>query len=98
MLWEQKDNSRKKRQNSADEQVSAKKHHSDDSPVVSNDETLASTSKAEDNANNVNKSKLIEILNNESKFTNEEFHGKLKEIDPVMARRLHPNNRRKVFR
>lgn len=83
-----------------DDKVSSKKHHSDKSPVVSNDETSASTSKAEENAKDLifDRPELIEILKNESKFTNEEFHSKLKEIDPVMAGRLHPNNRRKVFR
>nr|BCT26318.1 isopentenyl transferase [Euura sp. 'Pontania] len=31
-------------------------------------------------------------------ITNEELHGKLKKIDPDMADRLHPNNRRKIIR
>uniref|UniRef100_A0A6V7LYA1 tRNA dimethylallyltransferase n=1 Tax=Bracon brevicornis TaxID=1563983 RepID=A0A6V7LYA1_9HYME len=30
--------------------------------------------------------------------TNESLHKRLAEIDPEMARRLHPNNRRKVIR
>ena len=30
--------------------------------------------------------------------TNEELHKKLSEVDPEMARRLHPNNRRKIIR
>jgi len=30
--------------------------------------------------------------------SNEELHRKLMEVDPVMARKLHPNNRRKVIR
>ena len=30
--------------------------------------------------------------------TNEELHEKLAQVDPEMARRLHPNNRRKVIR
>ncbi|XP_068618282.1 tRNA dimethylallyltransferase [Battus philenor] len=46
----------------------------------------------------VDKDKLKEDVDNESKFTNEEIHAKLKAIDPVMASRLHPNNRRKVLR
>ncbi|XP_045767049.1 tRNA dimethylallyltransferase [Maniola jurtina] len=41
---------------------------------------------------------LKDDIDNESKFTNEEIHSKLKAIDPVMASRLHPNNRRKVLR
>ena len=30
--------------------------------------------------------------------SNEELHKKLAEVDPEMAARLHPNNRRKVIR
>lgn len=30
--------------------------------------------------------------------SNEDLHRKLMEVDPEMARRLHPNNRRKVIR
>lgn len=30
--------------------------------------------------------------------SNEELHRRLMEVDPEMARRLHPNNRRKVIR
>ncbi|CAH2265693.1 jg4943 [Pararge aegeria aegeria] len=41
---------------------------------------------------------LKQDVGNESKFSNEEIHLKLKAIDPVMASRLHPNNRRKVLR
>ncbi|KAJ0178505.1 hypothetical protein K1T71_006328 [Dendrolimus kikuchii] len=37
-------------------------------------------------------------VDNEKNFTNEEIHDKLKAIDPVMAGRLHTNNRRKVLR
>lgn len=46
----------------------------------------------------VDKIKLKEDVDNEKNFTNEEIHEKLKAIDPVMAARLHPNNRRKVLR
>ncbi|XP_043282975.1 tRNA dimethylallyltransferase isoform X2 [Venturia canescens] len=31
-------------------------------------------------------------------FTNEQLHQKLTEVDPDMAKRLHPNNRRKIIR
>lgn len=31
-------------------------------------------------------------------FTNEQLHQKLTQVDPDMAKRLHPNNRRKVIR
>lgn len=30
--------------------------------------------------------------------SNEELHRRLMEVDPEMARKLHPNNRRKVIR
>ncbi|CAH0584056.1 unnamed protein product [Chrysodeixis includens] len=42
--------------------------------------------------------KLKEDVYNEANFTNEEIHAKLKAVDPKMAERLHPNNRRKVMR
>lgn len=48
--------------------------------------------------NFIDKQKLQKEIDNESNFTNEEIHAKLKSIDPVMASRLHPNNRRKVLR
>lgn len=44
------------------------------------------------------KEELQEYVNSEKNYTNEEIHEKLKAIDPVMASRLHPNNRRKVLR
>ncbi|CAG9793668.1 unnamed protein product [Diatraea saccharalis] len=44
------------------------------------------------------KEKVKEVVDNESNYTNEEIHQTLKSIDPVMAARLHPNNRRKVLR
>lgn len=46
----------------------------------------------------ITKEELQEFVNNEKNFMNEEIHEKLKAIDPVMASRLHPNNRRKVLR
>lgn len=46
----------------------------------------------------INKAKVQESVDNESSFSNEEIHAKLKSIDPIMAKRLHPNNRRKVLR
>ncbi|XP_050351983.1 tRNA dimethylallyltransferase [Nymphalis io] len=46
----------------------------------------------------ISKEKLKEDVDNESGFTNEEIHARLNAIDPVMASRLHPNNRRKVLR
>lgn len=37
-------------------------------------------------------------LNVYQDLTNQELHNKLKECDPLMADRLHPNNRRKILR
>lgn len=54
--------------------------------------------KEKDSTEEFNKEQLKEDVDNEAKFTNEEIHAKLKIIDPVMAGRLHPNNRRKVLR
>ncbi|CAH0729516.1 unnamed protein product, partial [Brenthis ino] len=45
----------------------------------------------------VNKEQIKDDVDNESKFTNEEIHARLKAVDPEMASRLHPNNRRKVL-
>lgn len=46
----------------------------------------------------ITKEQLQRDLENEAIFTNEEIHAKLSLIDRQMARRLHPNNRRKVLR
>ncbi|XP_060802548.1 tRNA dimethylallyltransferase isoform X2 [Amyelois transitella] len=47
---------------------------------------------------NVFKEKLKQDVDNEKNLSNEEIHEKLNSFDPVMAARLHPNNRRKVLR
>ncbi|KAJ8716326.1 hypothetical protein PYW08_013611 [Mythimna loreyi] len=44
------------------------------------------------------KGQLQKDVDNEVIFTNEEIHEKLYMIDPKMAKRLHPNNRRKILR
>ncbi|XP_022830475.1 tRNA dimethylallyltransferase-like [Spodoptera litura] len=46
----------------------------------------------------ITKEQLQRDYENEAIFTNEEIHAKLSMIDRQMARRLHPNNRRKVLR
>lgn len=46
----------------------------------------------------ITKENLKEDVDNEKNFTNEEIHAKLKAVDPKMAARLHPNNRRKILR
>ncbi|CAG9860796.1 unnamed protein product [Phyllotreta striolata] len=38
------------------------------------------------------------LPNNDHELPSEELHKKLKELDPVTARRLHPNNKRKILR
>ncbi|XP_037294889.1 tRNA dimethylallyltransferase [Manduca sexta] len=46
----------------------------------------------------ITKEQLQKDVDVEYTFNNEEIHAKLKAIDPAMAGRLHPNNRRKVLR
>ncbi|XP_072947548.1 tRNA dimethylallyltransferase [Epargyreus clarus] len=46
----------------------------------------------------ISKEQLKDDIDHEKDFTNEEIHARLKAIDPTMASRLHPNNRRKVLR
>lgn len=36
--------------------------------------------------------------NNEHTLPSEELHKKLQVLDPAMAKRLHPNNKRKILR
>ncbi|XP_056641723.1 tRNA dimethylallyltransferase [Diorhabda sublineata] len=44
-------------------------------------------------------SKIPGLLpNNDHELPSEELHKKLKSLDPVMAKRLHPNNKRKILR
>lgn len=44
------------------------------------------------------KQQVQKDIDNEVIFTNEEIHEKLRLVDPKMAERLHPNNRRKILR
>mgnify|MGYP005984117917 CR=1 FL=1 len=41
---------------------------------------------------------LPDIVNKDHELPSEELHKKLKLLDPNMARRLHPNNKRKILR
>ncbi|CAG4939458.1 unnamed protein product [Parnassius apollo] len=98
LLW---DKSKRKRDFDVDEEkeeVQIKKRSTDGSDTkreISVGETSElNVVKSDD----VDKEKLKDDIDNEKKFTNEEIHAKLKAIDPVMASRLHPNNRRKVLR
>lgn len=56
------------------------------------------TSLKDEEKKNIDAETLKHDVDNQSRFTNEELHSRLKAIDPVMASRLHPNNRRKVLR
>jgi len=38
------------------------------------------------------------LPNNEHELSSQELHEKLKKLDPAMAKRLHPNNKRKILR
>ncbi|XP_026733262.1 tRNA dimethylallyltransferase [Trichoplusia ni] len=69
-------------------------------PSTSDEDKTKVDSPIENNETNLEISidKLKEDVYNEAKFTNEEIHAKLKAVDPKMAERLHPNNRRKVLR
>ncbi|RVE47279.1 hypothetical protein evm_008076 [Chilo suppressalis] len=106
LLW---DKSRRKRdfdevEYTEHETISKKRNNQTKDPVSLDTQMQTSTINAEDNTGKLDindertKEKLKEDVDNESKFTNEEIHQKLKSFDPVMASRLHPNNRRKVLR
>lgn len=64
----------------------------------SDDRACASSENEGDNTKPITKEDLQRDINNEKHFSNEELHDKLRKIDPVMASKLHPNNRRKVLR
>nr|XP_026489226.1 tRNA dimethylallyltransferase [Vanessa tameamea] len=66
-------------------------------PGISSDNTDSSKINSVE-IKDISKEQLIEDVDNESRFTNEEIHARLNAIDPEMASRLHPNNRRKVLR
>lgn len=104
LLWEKDENKRKKRllECSKEDEPIIKKGNKEDYAIKEE----ASTSKVIDSSElsetkedlEINKEKLQQILENDNKYTNEEIHEKLKTVDPVMAMRLHPNNRRKILR
>lgn len=82
LLWEKDEDARKRRLIDEKERDGVKS-------VELNDDS--------DKTDIIDKDKLLHDIENEA-FSNEEFHEKLKAIDPVMASRLHPNNRRKIKR
>lgn len=69
----------------------------DESTSERKDEASSSAQKESGNIE-VTKAELKNDVDNEKQFSNEDLHEKLKSIDPNMAARLHPNNRRKVLR
>lgn len=102
LLWEK---SRRKRDlDNIDKEVPCKKlatetNIEESSPSTSKEsDVLDKASIFNENPGGLDKERLKEDLENEKNFTNEEIHAKLKAFDPVMAARLHPNNRRKVLR
>nr|XP_033324486.1 tRNA dimethylallyltransferase [Megalopta genalis] len=69
--------------------------------LIANSETVAnsSVSLCMENAYNDGDNKKLKIdLDRNSKESNENLFKKLMEVDPEMAKRLHPNNRRKIIR
>ncbi|CAH2091469.1 unnamed protein product [Euphydryas editha] len=110
LLWEKSKRKRDFKEtdtNSTDEENTLKKvvNATNETKGVSGEtqEAKVSNSTIGPNVSNIeikviSKEQLKEDVDNEDKFTNEEIHARLKAIDPVMASRLHPNNRRKVLR
>ncbi|XP_047503271.1 tRNA dimethylallyltransferase [Pieris napi] len=90
LLWDQS----KRKRDSADEETETNKKQAVES------EGSISTPESKDIKKDVevNRDKIQEDVDNEAKLSNEEIHARLKAIDPKMAARLHPNNRRKVLR
>ncbi|CAF4864903.1 unnamed protein product [Pieris macdunnoughi] len=90
LLWDQ---SKRKRDSAGEETETNKKQ-----AVVSEGSNSTPESKDIKKDVEVNRDKIQEDVDNEAKLSNEEIHAILKAIDPKMAARLHPNNRRKVLR
>uniref|UniRef100_A0A2A4J3C6 Uncharacterized protein n=1 Tax=Heliothis virescens TaxID=7102 RepID=A0A2A4J3C6_HELVI len=97
LLW---DKSRRKRDLDnleIDEEIDNKRQATESPQEVEEPSSSTEAIKELDNTQ-VTKEKLQQDVDNEKVFTNEEIHAKLHAIDPAMARRLHPNNRRKILR
>lgn len=94
LLW---DKSRRKRDlDDSDREKVVCKRLATEANAGESKPTSSGNSKAEEPE--LTKEQLKIDVDNEKNFTNEEIHAKLKVFDPVMAARLHPNNRRKVLR
>lgn len=93
LLW---DVSRTKRSLEDDDNRNRKKIATENQATASDkDETEVEKEQVQ---GELSKEKIQEIFDNENNFTKTEIHDTLKAIDPVMASRHHPNNRRKVLR
>ncbi|XP_075978629.1 tRNA dimethylallyltransferase [Anticarsia gemmatalis] len=95
LLW---DMSRRKRDLVDSETQEVQEKKAKQSEDAQNDEPTTSDDKPGEEVVAISKEQLKEFVDNEKNYTNEEIHAKLKSIDPVMAARLHFNNRRKVLR
>ncbi|XP_047027268.1 tRNA dimethylallyltransferase [Helicoverpa zea] len=98
LLW---DKSRRKRDldnSEMDEEINNKKQAVEPTNTEVEEPTLSTETNKELDNSLITKEKLQQDVDNEKVFTNEEIHAKLHAIDPVMAGRLHPNNRRKILR
>ncbi|GBP19398.1 tRNA dimethylallyltransferase [Eumeta japonica] len=98
LLWEREGNIRNKRKriDSVDDNQYVEGDRKTSSVNVA--DAFKSTTIELKEIDDATKQLIRNDIENESKFTKEELHAKLRLIDPVMAGRLHPNNRRKVVR
>lgn len=86
------------KKNSQDEKFKKKMVLSDNDDKNSIGENTQETLKRSETEDESLPSKKMKIDGWTSEETNEVLHRRLAEIDPEMAQRLHPNNRRKVIR
>ncbi|CAK1586505.1 unnamed protein product [Parnassius mnemosyne] len=98
LLWDKSKRKRDFDDVEESDELQPKKHATDVSDTNTEIPVCKTNELNEMKADDIDKEKLKDDVDNEKKFTNEEIHAKLKAIDPVMASRLHPNNRRKVLR
>ncbi|XP_043264832.1 tRNA dimethylallyltransferase isoform X2 [Colletes gigas] len=72
----------------------------DPKPAVPRSDNLCTkeTSQVEDEQNISSSKKMKFEMDRSTMESNEELFRKLSEVDPEMARRLHPNNKRKIIR
>lgn len=90
LMWD-----RSKRKRDFDEPIKHKEAKTEEHPNLQSHEEKTIQDEGKEEAKKLQLQKDVDV---EKNFTNEEIHDKLKDIDPEMASRLHPNNRRKVLR